>query len=531
MTAREPAGGLVPPDLDRSPESIGRYLEDAAHYPGGAATGIARPRHEGEVAALVRSAARLLVVGAQSSLTGGATPAGDIVLSTERLTSIEPVGVSGVRVGAGVSLDALQAWLAARGRWYPPVPTFTGASAGGVVSTNAAGAATFKYGTTRTWVDGLTVVLACGHVLELERGRVRAHPHDGFRIECACGTRQVRPGSYQLPEVPKCSAGYFAAPEMDLIDLFIGAEGTLGIIVTATFRTLPARPAVAMAIVPAPTETDAIALTGNLRDVAKATWANGDPQGLDVAAIEQLDRRCLEILREDGVADRCRVSWPNDTAMALLVQIELPPGTTAARGFDQVAAAFAPGAPVTPLGRFCQLLDRYHVFDHTQLALPGDERRAQHFLEFREGAPVGVNRRVAEAGRTTGDRRIQKTAADMIVPFDRFGEMLARYHDGYRRRGLDHAIWGHISDGNVHPNVIPCSYDDVVAGQEAILEFGAAVQACGGCPLAEHGVGRSPLKQALLRTFLGDDAIGQMRAIKRALDPEYKLARGVVIEA
>ena len=71
-------------------------------------------------------------------------------------------------------LETLQQHLAAEGRWYPPTPTFTGAFVGGVIATNAAGAATFKHGTTRQWIDGLTVVLPCGHVLDVNRGEVRA---------------------------------------------------------------------------------------------------------------------------------------------------------------------------------------------------------------------------------------------------------------------------------------------------------------------------------------------------------------------
>jgi len=93
---------------------------------------------------------------------------------------------------------------------------------------------------------------------------------------------------------------------------------------------------------------------------------------------------------------------------------------------------------------------------------------------------------------------------------------------------LDCAIWGHVSDGNVHPNVIPKSYDDVLAGREAILEFGREAARLAGCPLAEHGVGRSSLKQALLRQFYGEGAIEEMRAIKYALDPDGKLAPGVI---
>jgi D-lactate dehydrogenase (cytochrome) len=128
------------------------------------------------------------------------------------------------------------------------------------------------------------------------------------------------------------------------------------------------------------------------------------------------------------------------------------------------------------------------------------------------------------------DPRIDKTAGDMVVPFDRFEDMLAIYREGYERRGLDYAIWGHISDGNVHPNVIPRSYEDVVAGREAILEFGREVVKLGGSPLAEHGVGRSSLKQRLLRELYGDAGIAEMRAIKRAIDPDGKMAPGVIFE-
>ena len=116
----------------------------------------------------------------------------------------------------------------------------------------------------------------------------------------------------------------------------------------------------------------------------------------------------------------------------------------------------------------------------------------------------------------------------MIVPFERFGEMMRVYRDGYDRRGLSHAIWGHVSDGNVHPNVIPRTLADVKAGQDAILEFGREVIARGGCPLSEHGVGRSAIKQALLRQLYGEEGIAQMRAVKKALDPHGKLAPGVL---
>jgi D-lactate dehydrogenase (cytochrome) len=138
-----------------------------------------------------------------------------------------------------------------------------------------------------------------------------------------------------------------------------------------------------------------------------------------------------------------------------------------------------------------------------------------------------VNQRISTAKRTL-DARIEKTAGDMVVPFERCGEMLAIYRQGFESRGLDYAIWGHLSDGNVHPNVIARSYDDVVKGKDAMLEFGRHVARLGGCPLAEHGVGRNPVKQTLLRQLYGDTGISEMRAVKHVLDPGNRLAPGVI---
>jgi FAD/FMN-containing dehydrogenase len=116
----------------------------------------------------------------------------------------------------------------------------------------------------------------------------------------------------------------------------------------------------------------------------------------------------------------------------------------------------------------------------------------------------------------------------MIVPFEHLPEMLKRYREGFARRGLDHAIWGHVSDGNLHANAIPRDAAEVQLGEDAILEFGGEVLRLGGCPMSEHGVGRNPVKQELLRRLYGDTGIAQMRAVKRALDPDWKLSPGVL---
>ena len=131
--------------------------------------------------------------------------------------------------------------------------------------TNAAGAATFKYGATRQWVQALTVVLADGDVLDIERGQTRAHPDGYFDLELSNRTARVPVPRYEMPPVSKLAAGYFAEPGMDLVDLFVGSEGTLGVVTSVTLRVLPMRPATCLALVPFRDQTKALTLAGRLR--------------------------------------------------------------------------------------------------------------------------------------------------------------------------------------------------------------------------------------------------------------------------
>ena len=520
-------GGSV--EIVRDPDILDAFAGDAAHFPGGRAVGVATPETEADVADLLRTTpGSVLVVGAQSSLTGGATPRGDVVVSTRKLTGIERLSGDRVRVQAGVPLVVLEETLAQSGQSYPPVPTFARAFVGGVVATNAAGAATFKHGTTRDWVEALTVVLPDGDVLDIERRRTRAHPDGYFELELSRGSVRVPVPTYRMPSLPKLSAGSFAAPGMDLIDLFVGAEGTLGVVTSVTLRVLPVRPAQCLALVPCADPVAAIALVGELRRLAQQTWASGDARGPDVSAIEHMDARSLQIVREDRPHGIQLPASFDRVELALLVTLDLPPGTGASQVFDEVGRAVDADPPDTPVVRFCRLLasTRGVDLDAIEIAAPGDRSRAAQLLAIREAVPTAVNHRVALAKQR--DPRVEKVAGDLIVPFERFDALVARCHAEADRRGLDLATWGHVSDGNIHPNVVPRSLADVEAGKEAVLAMGRAAIELGGAPLAEHGVGRNRVKQELLRLLYGDEGIEQMRRVKRAIDPSWKLAPGVL---
>ena len=474
--------------------------------PGGAAAGIAFPTTTRDVAALVASATRVLAIGAQSSLTGGATPRGDVLIGTRGLASMAEPEHGIVRVGAGVPLVDLQRALAARHLYYPPVPTYDGAFVGGTIATNAAGPATFKYGAVRAWVHGITVVLPSGEVVDITRGEISASETGTFEIQTAAGqVLEISLPTYVMPAVPKLSAGYFARPHMDLIDLFIGSEGTLGTIVEASLRTR-SRPRRTVALIQCLGDAQALNLTAALR--AAARDASSGRGALDVSAIEYMDGRALRAA-QDLAFERAGVRRPPAEAVLLLVQIESGDDTDAA------------------LAELAETLARCGIDADPILADAGDERAAQRLFDLREAVPAGVNALVARAKQTVHPA-IEKTAGDMVVPFEHLGDALAIYRAAFERRGLDYAIWGHVSDGNLHPNVVPHSLDDVVRGREAILDIGQQVMALGGAPLAEHGVGRSALKQRLLRDMYGQAGIEQMRAVKRVLDPTWKMAPGVL---
>ena len=200
-----------------------------------------------------------------------------------------------IRAQAGLSLRTLRETLALEDKYYPPVPSYDGATVGGVIATNAAGPATFKYGATRSWVQALTVVLASGAVLDLERGQCIAH-HDGyFEVDEETRLYRLPVPTYKMPLVSKCSAGYYAKPGMDLIDHIIGSRRErLVLSLKATLRVVSPRPEICVALVPCLNEAQAFALTQSLRRISLKTRQTHNKRGLEVSAIEYMDARSVE---------------------------------------------------------------------------------------------------------------------------------------------------------------------------------------------------------------------------------------------
>jgi D-lactate dehydrogenase (cytochrome) len=411
------------------------------------------------------------------------------------------------------------------GCYYPPVPTYHEAMIGGTASTNAGGAATFKYGVTRHWIHGLRLLLFNGDLLEIERGEAVARPGESFCIRLTDGRELAVPvPDYRLPDLKKISAGYHASDPLDLVDLFVGSEGTLGLITAVTVDLAPKPPAVVMGLVFLRDEPGAFDLAVALRKAAQQARQRADGAGPDIRAIEWLDPGCLEILRRHGDARRLRIRLPDDARAGLLFEMELAEATNNEQARERLAAALNGGGTERDdgLSRLFRILRFNDAVDDLEFAFPEDGRRHKALPELREAVPQRVSEMLSQRSG------VYKSAGDLIVPFERLREMMRIYEEGYERRGLEYAVWGHLGDANLHPNALPRDEAEGRRGTEALLEFAEQATRRGGCPLSEHGVGRNPIKQRMLRDFLGEGAIKQMRRIKSALDPDGRFAPGVL---
>lgn len=466
------------------PDEIESFLADASFIREGHADRVLLPESVEEISEVLASANRervpVTVSGAGTGTVGGRVAFGGIVLATDKLNHIKQIvhedGGGFAVVEPGVVLADLQRAVDQQGLLYPPDPTERGCFVGGNVATNASGARTFKYGPTRNYVRRLKVVLASGEVLDLRRGEVRADTHGRLRL----GGSIVMLPHYRRPATRKNATGYFVAPEMDAVDLFIGSEGTLGVIAEVEVRLLPKPEGLLSGVVFFTDEADVLAL---VRDV-RAT--------VDARAVEFFDRESLRFLRE---------KYPTILAEAV-----------AAIFFEQETTTATEDAV---LNQWLALLDQHHALADSWFAT--NEQDQAKLREFRHQLPVLMNEWFAHY-------RQRKVSTDMSVPDDAFAGLFRLYKDTLQSSGLRYTIFGHIGDNHVHVNILPRDEAEGTRARALYVQFLKYAASVGGTLSAEHGVGK--LKRDYLRLFYSDDQLREMAAVKLALDPNGILGRG-----
>ncbi|MFW6138786.1 MAG: FAD-binding oxidoreductase [Spirochaetota bacterium] len=525
------------------------YLKDESNVQGDNASGIFFPRSIENIVYAVNCSRKekmpLTVSGGRTGICAGAVPEGGYVLSLEKMKRVlgleNRYGNWEVQVEAGVRLSELAEKLrskdlglkgeAARqfkkdknSYFYPPDPTEITAAVGGTAATNASGARSFYYGPTREYVVGLEVVLSTGEVLRIRRGEVKEQ--DGYlKINKQKGSPLwIKVPGYRMPGT-KNSAGLYAKKSMDLIDLFIGSEGILGIIASVTLKLLKEPGLI-------------IAGAGFFSDEKHAVdfvcRARGD------RAVEGLQHRgtsshpsVLSSRSREGKLRPMALEYFDSGSLEVLEQERRAQGPTSEiPALPSFGGAVYFESEAETEHRMKECLREWKTMIH---ASGGDsstswcavnKRDQQRLKAVRHALPESINRTIAEKKKLDG--RIHKVGTDTAVPDRHLVQIMRFYRELLEKERFRYVIFGHIGDNHLHVNMIPSTYRELERAKQIYTQIAARSVNLGGTVSAEHGVGK--LKKEYLALQYSGSRLDEMRKVKQALDPSGLLNPGRVIE-
>jgi D-lactate dehydrogenase (cytochrome) len=468
------------------PGIIKGYLEDSSNLSGGYAEGVYLPETGAEIAEVlaecVAGKTPLTVSAGQTGTTGGCIPFGGWLLTTQKLNQIINIDKDEnfAVVQPGATLDELEKAVATEGLLYPPDPTEKTATLGGNVATNASGGRCYRFGSTRNWIRRLKIALPSGMTFNLKRDLMKANlkgefalPHSTFSIP-----------HYAMPTT-KNAAGYYSKPGMDLVDLFIGSEGTLGIVTEIELSLIPALKQTFDLVVFFPTEEAAV-------NFVFESKGGKDPT---VNFYEFFDENTLRMLAK---------SYPL-----------LPPSCKAAIYLEQeITAENEKGH----LDSWAQLLEKFGAsLDNSWLGI--DAKQKEELTKFRHAIPEHINDMFKQYHQV-------KLATDIAVPENRFREMLTFYNDQLRNQNdeIMHIKFGHIGDNHLHVNLVAKKTQYFDKAKALVMRFARKAVELGGTVSAEHGIGK--IKHDYLKVMYGEAGIAEMVRIKKEFDPTFILGRG-----
>lgn len=519
------------------------YMRDESRKTGNADS-ISFPKTEPEIIEIMKGCRnenrKVTIQGARTGITAGAVPQGGHVLNLagmNRITGLRYDNVSDafyVTVQPGVllvdlrkavsnkdfdtegwqehSLRALEMMKSSADYLLPPDPTETSASIGGMVACNASGARSYRYGPTRNYVESLRVVLPDGSVLSLRRGGQRAK---GRRFSLTTDTGRVVSGDlpeYTMPDV-KNASGYYVKDNMDLIDLFIGSEGTLGIISQVELRLIKEPAEIWGLMFFFHEEESAVKFVKALRkDSSEASSAGGgkasDDMGFCPAAIEYFNGDALELLR---VQKESNAAFSNitcvDRKFNSAVYVELHGNNE-----DDVMESMGEALERAENCGGCE----------SDTWVASTPQLMENMKLFRHAVPEAVNLLIDQ--RRKEDPDITKLGTDMAVPDDRLEEVMQMYKASLAEAGFDSVMFGHIGNNHIHVNILPRTMEEYGRGKELYAKWAQKVLDAGGTVSAEHGIGK--LKVSFLRMMYGQEGINGMMAVRNAFDPGNILNKG-----
>ncbi len=487
--------------IKTNPDEIQSFLVDAANYKG-TCEAVYFPETESEIIEIVKEAnqkgLRITVAGNGTGLTGARVPEGGLVISTEKLNWITKINADDnyAVVQAGVVLKDFQDEIERKAFFYPPDPTERNCFVGATIATNASGAKTFKYGPTRNYVLGLSLVLPDGEVLKLERGQYIAK-ENLLEITTESGKIiKLEIPDYKMPET-KHAAGYYCHPNMDAIDLFIGSEGTLGIITEVKLKLLDLPDNILSAVIFFDSEDDALLFLTEARHISYKTREDKTPNEIDARGLEYFDHNSLMFLADE--------------------YSQIPKEKKAAVWFEQ---EFESQYEEEMFEKWIELLVQ-HNGDEESAWMATDNIDMQKLKDFRHAISWKVNEYISR-------KHITKVGTDIAVPDDKFIEFYKWIRHEVVKTDLDFVIYGHFGDCHVHLNMLPKDQKEHHLAKTFYKLICEKAVSFGGTVSAEHGIGK--LKRDYLLRMFGEENIKQMAKLKLSLDPNKVLGIGNIFE-
>jgi D-lactate dehydrogenase (cytochrome) len=527
-------------DAVRIREDYQAMLTDESRMSGGRADRIVHIHSEKQLAEILMEASEtknpVTLSAGRTGIVGGAVPMGGTLVSMEGFSRFlgvrrDPFSQGWVaRVEPGLSLEKLTnlldglhvtetepepsisrevredtaSFARESDKWfYPPDPTEKSAQIGGTVATNASGSRSLLYGSTRRFVTGLRVLLMDGTLLDLRRGEVVSDGRAPFRVENDARFREIPLPEYPWPSV-KNAAGYYSRRPMDLIDLFIGSEGTLGVITEVELMLMRKPETVFGGLAFFPSELQAIRFVRSIQSSKE----------MQPSVLEFFDAYGLSML----VENRTSQSNPSEKKFPAV-----PDRAQSAVYFEQAAARNKMDALFL---KYDRLLSEFGSSpDDTWGA--ADERELRKIDEFRHALPEIVNTTIGVRKREYP--AIHKISTDFAVPDAKLEEIFRFYRSTLNALGLEYVIFGHIGESHVHVNILPRNEDEFMTAKQAGLKMAGKAVELGGTVSAEHGIGK--LKKSMLGLMFSGNALESMKKVKKFLDPDYLLGRGTLFEA
>lgn len=444
-----------------SKEGVRPFSVDKSYLQGALPLAVVKPRSAAQISKIMKLCNKkkinAVVRGGGSALTGSSVPIKNtIVIDMSGLGKILEVQIDDqyAVVEPGVTVDELNKHLSKLNYLYPPEPASSRiASIGGTISTNAGGMRAVMYGSTKNWILGLEVVLPTGEIIQT-------------------GGRTL-----------KRSVGY------DLTSLFVGSEGTLGIVTKAIVKIVPKPGAIGKIAAYYTKVEDAVSAVERLKHA-----------GMPLIGAELVDRSSIDMLRAYN-----KLKLPNATNCMLMIDIASTPES---------------------LGRMMELAE---ALLRKSNPIGIEEPKSKARIDSLYHARTELFNTAVEVGKRTGRSVF---ISDVIVPTSKLPQAVSEINTELKRHDLEVQLFSHIGDGNIHVNIIADKNAEIDKVEELLDRFAQIALSHQGSVSGEHGIGIEK-KELMLKELRKRGSMIEleiMRKIKKALDPNSILNKGKVFD-